>query len=230
MKNSDYLKKMKVLLAEDDKIVQESMINVLNLFVKEVTVANNGAEALQIYESENPDIIILDIDMPIIDGINAAKRIRETDTSTPIFIVTSFKDINHIQEAIPLMLVEYIIKPLKFEQIRDTLLKCVDFLDKQGLLLYTIDKKTVYNKISGELEYSDKDKVVLPKREKELLDLFIKNENRLLQKSYLEDVLFDLECNEGSLKNLIYRLKKRLNPEIIVNVKDMGYMFVTKKE
>jgi DNA-binding response OmpR family regulator len=103
------------------------------------------------------------------------------------------------------MLVEYIIKPLKFEQIRDTLLKCVDFLDKQGLLLYTIDKKTVYNKISGELEYSDKDKVVLPKREKELLDLFIKNENRLLQKSYLEDVLFDLECNEG-------------------------YMFVTKKE
>jgi DNA-binding response OmpR family regulator len=87
-----------------------------------------------------------------------------------------------------------------------------------------------YNKLSGELIYDDKPAEVLPKREKELLDMLINNKNRLLKKEFLEDTLFDIECSDSSLKNLVYRLKKRIQGDHIVNVKDMGYMFVPGKE
>lgn len=230
MKYSDYLKNMTIMIAEDDDTVRDSVVNAVSLFADSVLAVRDGREALETYETRKPDIILLDIEMPEINGLQAARKIRETDSSTPIFIVTSFQDINHIQEAIPLMLVEYIIKPLRFDQLRDTLLKCVEYLDKNGQLMYVINNSLKYNKMSGELLYEDGTAEVLPKREKELLDLLINSRNRLLKREFLEDTLFDIECSDSSLKNLVYRLKKRLQSECIVNVKDMGYMFVSGKE
>lgn len=230
MKYSDYLKNMSIMIAEDDDAVRDSVANALSVFTESVIPAKDGRQALDLYEKRRPDIILLDIEMPEFSGLQVAKKIRETDSATPIFIVTSFQDINHIQEAIPLMLVEYIIKPLQFDQLRDTLLKCVDYLDKQGQLLYVFNSSLKYNKMSGELIYKDGTVEILPKREKELLDLLINNKNRLLKREFLEDTLFDIDCSDSSLKNLVYRLKKRINCDCIMNVKDMGYMFVSGKE
>jgi len=230
MKQSEYLKKMTIMVAEDDDAVRESVVNAVGLFAEKVIAVKDGRQALEMYESRKPDILLLDIEMPEYSGLQVAKMIRETDSFTPIFIVTSFQDINHIKEAIPLMLVEYIIKPLQFDQLRNALLKCVDYLDKNGQLLYIINSSLKYNKLSGELIYEDRPAEVLPKREKELLDLLINNKNRLMKKEFLEDILFDIECSDSSLKNLVYRLKKRIQGDHIVNVKDMGYMFVSGKE
>jgi DNA-binding response OmpR family regulator len=230
MKQSEYLKNMMIMVAEDDDAVRESVVNAVGLFVENVIAVKDGRQALEMYESRKPDILLLDIEMPEYSGLQVAKKIREKDSSTPIFIVTSFQDINHIKEAIPLMLVEYIIKPLQFDQLRNALTKCVDYLDKHGQLLYSINNSLKYNKLSGELIYDDKPAEVLPKREKELLDMLINNKNRLLKKEFLEDTLFDIECSDSSLKNLVYRLKKRIQGDHIVNVKDMGYMFVPGKE
>lgn len=230
MKQSEYLKNMTIMVAEDDDAVRESVVNAVGLFVENVIAVKDGRQALEMYESRKPDILLLDIEMPEYSGLQVAKKIREKDSSTPIFIVTSFQDINHIKEAIPLMLVEYIIKPLQFDQLRNALTKCVDYLDKHGQLLYSINNSLKYNKLSGELIYDDKPAEVLPKREKELLDMLINNKNRLLKKEFLEDTLFDIECSDSSLKNLVYRLKKRIQGDHIVNVKDMGYMFVPGKE
>ncbi|MGD9807182.1 MAG: response regulator transcription factor [Deferribacterales bacterium] len=230
MKQSEYLKNMTIMVAEDDDAVRESVVNAVGLFVENVIAVKDGRQALEMYENRKPDILLLDIEMPEYSGLQVAKKIREKDSSTPIFIVTSFQDINHIKEAIPLMLVEYIIKPLQFDQLRNALTKCVDYLDKHGQLLYSINNSLKYNKLSGELIYDDKPAEVLPKREKELLDMLINNKNRLLKKEFLEDTLFDIECSDSSLKNLVYRLKKRIQGDHIVNVKDMGYMFVPGKE
>ena len=225
MKKSEHLKNMTVLLAEDDSVVRESMVNVLELFAGRTLAVSDGTAAYEAYQNEKPDILILDIEMPGIKGLELAAEIRKEDETTPIFIVTSFNDVAHIRKAIPLKLVDYIIKPVTFDKIQQTLIKCVDYIDKLGLLLFDIDSHTKYNKLSGELIFEN-EKVLLGKREKELLDLFIRNNNKLLRKEYLEDVLFDIECTDTSLKNLVYRLKKKMKTDVIVNVKEMGYMYV----
>lgn len=226
MKNLAYLKNMTILLAEDDEVVSNSLANVLNIFVKEVIAVQNGRDALNIYKKKHIDIVILDIDMPYINGIDVAKEIRKNNTIMPIFITTAFNDVTHLHEAIPLMLTEYLIKPSSFDKIQKTLFSCVEYIKKQGTLLSNIDKQTTYNMITGELFVNGSDKVILPRKEKKLLDILLNNKSQLVKKEYLESYIFDLEYSESSLKNLVYRLKKRFQTEIIVNVKELGYMVV----
>ncbi len=223
MRDLEYLKSMSVLLAEDDEVIAKSVHNVLSVFVKEIFIAENGKEALAIYQTQKPDIIILDIQMPYLSGIEVAQEIRKSDTKTPLFITTAFNDTSHLHKAIPLMLVEYLIKPLSFEQIQNTLLKCVSYIQKQGLLLIKITNDIAYNKITGELSIYEKQSVSLPKNEKKLLDILLEHKNQLVSKEYLEREIFDLKCGESSLKNLVYRLKKRFPSEFIHNEKELGY-------
>jgi DNA-binding response OmpR family regulator len=82
----------------------------------------------------------------------------------------------------------------------------------------------IYNKTLGEIHIKGEETIILPKNEKKLLDILLKNKNQLVNKEYLEYEIFDMECSDSSLKNLVYRLKKRLNSNIIVNIKDLGYM------
>lgn len=223
MRDLEYLKSMSVLLAEDDEVIAKSVHNVLSVFVKEIFIAENGKEALAIYQTQKLDIIILDIQMPYLSGIEVAQEIRKSDTKTPLFITTAFNDTSHLHKAIPLMLVEYLIKPLSFEQIQNTLLKCVSYIQKQGLLLIKITNDIAYNKITGELSIYEKQSVSLPKNEKKLLDILLEHKNQLVSKEYLEREIFDLKCGESSLKNLVYRLKKRFPSEFIHNEKELGY-------
>ncbi len=225
----DMLKNMTVLLADDDTIFRDSLSNSLNVFVERVITVADGRAALERFASGVADIVILDISMPLLNGLDVARKIREKDSVTPLFIITSFNDTEYLRNAIPLQLVEYLIKPLTFDQLQNALIKCVKYLEKQGKLSYSINQQTSYNKLSGELKVDGGTPVVLPKREKLLLDLLLQNRNRLLEKSFLEDYLFEFDCTDTSLKNLIYRLKKKLPAEQIINVRDLGYMFVDGK-
>lgn len=224
MNKLNYLKNMNVLLAEDDEIIAKSLINVLSIFVKNVYLAKNGQEAINLYNMHDINIIILDIEMPHLNGIEVAKEIRKKDMCTPIFISTAFNDTKYLHNAIPLMLCDYLIKPLNFEQIKNTLLKCLEYIDKQGLLIIQIDKNCTYNTTTGEIKLNNEEKIILPKNEKKLLDILLKNKNQLVTKEYLENEIFEMDYSDSSLKNLVYRLKKRLNLNIIVSIKDLGYM------
>ncbi len=226
MKQIEYLKEMRVLLAEDDDVFAKSLVNVLEIFVKEVIVAQNGQDAIDIYNNSSVDIVILDIDMPLMSGIEVAKEIRKSDTITPIIITTSFNDKEHLHKAISLMLIEYLIKPVQFDTVQKALNDCVEYLKKQGQLVIKIDEKTTYNKLNGELSIEGIETISLPAKEKKLLNILLENKNQLVKKEYLENEIFDLKCNETSLKNLVYRLKKRFHSELIINVKELGYIAV----
>lgn len=229
MKRYEYLKEMTVLLAEDDRCVRESTTKALEIFVQHVIAVEDGASALQYFNDGVADIVILDIKMPEKSGLEVAEEIRNRDVVTPIFMISSFSDSEHLRQAIPLLLIDYLIKPLTFEQLKNALLKSVDYLDARGGLTYAIDRETRYDKRSGKLVAADGQETSLPKREKQLLDLLIKNRNKLMTKELLEDLVFNLECTETSLKNLVYRLKKKIPADLIVNVRDIGYMLAEKK-
>ncbi|NOR57562.1 MAG: response regulator, partial [Sulfurimonas sp.] len=84
--------KFSILYAEDDERIREKYAKFLRLYFKDVYEATNGKEALELYDENRPDVIILDINMPIINGLEVAKIIRRRDNETQLIILSAYSD------------------------------------------------------------------------------------------------------------------------------------------
>ncbi len=113
--------KVSVLYVEDQLDIQKEFIDILELFVDKVNVASNGQEGLEQYQNELPDIIITDIQMPIMSGLQMIKKIRETDKEIPIIITSAFEDSKYLMEAISLGVEHYILKPVILQKLQERL-------------------------------------------------------------------------------------------------------------
>jgi DNA-binding response OmpR family regulator len=117
--------KLKILIVEDDKSTQELYDRGLSADVFEKHFVDNGEEALQIYGSWHPNIIILDIMLPVKSGYSALKEIREEieDGATTIIMATSLSGIGDIMDCTRLGIQGYIVKPFKYKEIGKKILE-----------------------------------------------------------------------------------------------------------
>lgn len=114
------LKEITVLYVEDEDMMRESVVTLLKRRFKEVLVACNGAEALDVFKKHKVDIIITDLQMPVMDGMELSKHIREIN-NTPIVVVSAFNDDSHqVPEANGRLL-----KPIRKNDLLDMVLECV---------------------------------------------------------------------------------------------------------
>jgi len=123
------LKSLNVLYIEDDIDVREEVEDLLRLKVGILHVAKNGQDGLEKYQQYNPDIIITDIKMPVMDGMTMIEKIRSEDISIPIIITSAFNDTEFFKSAIDLHVDKYIIKPINIMQL-------FEVLDRAALVIY----------------------------------------------------------------------------------------------
>ena len=116
-----YLKKTTLLYVEDDNSTREELEFFLQNKVNKLFVAKNGQEGLDTFEKNRPDLIITDIQMPIMNGIQMIKKIKEIDPNVPIVIITAFNDTDYLFEAIKLKVTNYLTKPLNLFSLSETL-------------------------------------------------------------------------------------------------------------
>jgi CheY-like chemotaxis protein len=121
------VRKIKILLVDDDKSIQDLYDQGLGNDIFAKRFAGNGKEALEIYDEWNPDVIVLDIMMPVMAGYLVLREIRgkRDDKSTTIIMATASTDSQDIRECITLGIQGYIIKPFKLKEIGDTLLRYI---------------------------------------------------------------------------------------------------------
>jgi osomolarity two-component system sensor histidine kinase NIK1 len=127
-KETDYTKKgMMILLVEDNLLNQKITSYNLRKFNHSVTIANNGLEAVNIFKNQKFDLILMDIMMPVMDGVEATKEIlkiesQRTDTThTPIIAVTANTMDNDRDKCILLGMDEFIAKPFDMTQLNGIL-------------------------------------------------------------------------------------------------------------
>lgn len=122
--------KYTILYVEDDKNTQKMMENILSMLFKKVIVANDGKEGCEKYTSNAVDLIISDISMPLMSGIEMAKEIRKTNRHIPIVLSTAFSDNEYLFDTIHLGIDGYINKPLNqknfFSILKDILQRLED--------------------------------------------------------------------------------------------------------
>src|SRR5512135_270673 len=96
------LRKLRLLYVEDDESVRESLLRFLQRRFDTVYAARDGREGLQLFTEHRPDIVVTDIQMPIMDGLEMAREIRRIQGDVPVLITTAFNEVSYLMRAIEL--------------------------------------------------------------------------------------------------------------------------------
>ncbi|MBD3380464.1 MAG: response regulator [Candidatus Omnitrophica bacterium] len=113
---------LKILVVDDEIDICDFVKNFFKDRNFEVFVAHDGREALNLVESRRPDIVLLDVKMPVMDGMQALREIKKVNRKSRIIMITAVNDTDRIEEARRLGVYEYITKPLLLEQLERTVL------------------------------------------------------------------------------------------------------------
>ncbi len=116
------LQRIKILYVEDDFIVRFSIAKFLSRRCKEVIEAKNGLQGLELYKQHKPDIVVTDIEMPVMDGLEMIDKILQMNTAQPIIITTGYDDEQHQSERVCVN----IIKPIDDNELLEAIVKCIN--------------------------------------------------------------------------------------------------------
>ena len=216
-------KNIKILYVEDDEIARENGVEYLENFFETIYEASDAIIALQLYEKYKPDIIITDIQMPKLNGLEFVKRIRQKDKKTQIIIITAFCDREYLLKAIELQLVKYLVKPVREKEFEEALLLCIDSLKEDSSNIVKLDESTYFDLFNKNLVINDE---VVKLRAKEILflELLIKNKNRYVTYEEIENfVWFDSVMSKDALKTLVKNIKTKIPKDKILNLTNSGY-------
>lgn len=126
--NYSKLQKMRVLYIEDDVHTREELVEILRMYFQEVYEAKNGQEGLEVYETHRPDIVLTDISMPVMDGLEMAGKIKTDHPMTPILIMTAFNEVSYLTQALKIGIDHYVTKPINIDQLVTALYKATLFV------------------------------------------------------------------------------------------------------
>ncbi len=132
--NGDFLKTLTILYVEDDPDARDQLGRFLQRRVGALITAENGAQGLEAFRSRRPQIIITDIQMPVMDGLTMSHEIRKLDAAVPIIVVTAFEQTEYLLRSIEIGLDKYVAKPVNPDRLHAALLDCASRLAAESRL------------------------------------------------------------------------------------------------
>lgn len=214
------MKTLKVLIVEDEiKLANLIKVSIKELFFK-VNIAKDGIEGLKKFQSFKPDIIISDITMPNLDGLEMCQRIRE-ESNIPIIILSAYSQKEKLLKAIDLGINKYFIKPFDIEEFLEYLKNLSKNIKK--IKTYKLKDNFVFDNNSVCL-YKDEILINLTKREREFLNILIKNKNSLVKKEDIKILLWNEDVSDERLRTFIKRLRLKTSKDLVENVSSQGYL------
>jgi len=221
----------KILLLEDDANLNDTVTEFLEEEGYEVVSVYDGYEAEEkLYESKY-DLLLLDINVPGIDGLELLKESREKGVVAPAVFITSMDSVDDLERGFRSGCDDYIRKPFALRELKirvETLLKRGFFHEAKELI--EIDDNIFYDSKNGELVI-DGNTVSLGNKESRLLKLFVKKEGEVLAHERIYEHLWDYneEPSDTALRTYIKNLRKIIGKDRIVSIKKQGYKFTAKK-
>jgi len=219
-----------LLYAEDDPQSRKNYAFVLEEYFSEVYLAEDGREALDLYHEKKPDVLLLDISMPFINGLDVAKSVRKDNKEIPIIMLTAHSEQDILLRAVNLKLEEYLLKPINDGDLKRVIFKVMGEIEKRDII--PLNKKLKWNKTGSDLLYED-EKIRLTKKEKKLMELLISVIGEYFMHDTLIVQIWSDEIPDAShdnkLHQLVYRLNKKINGvmssdiQLIENSYTLGY-------
>ena len=222
------LKKLTILYVEDEEMIRQNAVEYLSRICDNVLEAKDGVEALRVYKKYKPDIIISDIKMPNMNGLEFASEIRKLDRETPIIIATAHTQTHYLLKAVELQLVKYIVKPITSIKLQEALSLSLDYLSLKESNVVHINDVTLYDILNKSL-FIGESIVKLTKNEQLLLHLLATNRQRVVNYEEIENSIWAYEgMSIDALRSLVRALRKKLDGDFVENISGVGYRLVSK--
>jgi len=206
--------------------MRDIIVKTLKYYFNEVYEASNGEDAYSIYEEYKPKIILSDIQMSKMNGIDFVKKIREVDLNVMIIMLTAHSDSEYLMELINLNINHFILKPLNLEKLDEGLKKYIQRNLYESLKL---SNDLVLDVLKRELIYKDNERIVLRKKEKDFLEMLYKNRNSVTKYEQIEfELWLDKEMTPYALRSFIKELRMKIPINIIKNIPQEGYSLVVE--
>ncbi|MCK5293692.1 MAG: response regulator transcription factor [Arcobacteraceae bacterium] len=221
--SNNILKALKVLLVEDENNLATLLKNAIGDNFNEFIIASNGKEGIEKYHQHSPNIIITDIMMPELNGLEMAKELKKIDPKVQIIILSAFSDTEKLLNAIDIGVIKYFIKPFDPEELLEYILSISSELNNTMISLIDGFK---FNKMTHNL-YKDNKYIAITKRESKCLQLLLKNIQKTINDKFLKTTLWENEdVSDERLRTFIKRFRIKTSKNLIQNIKGRGYQIV----
>ena len=222
---------MALLLVEDEPNVVSVIKRGLADYGFDISVAGNGLTGLQMALSHPFDLVILDVMLPGMDGIQICRRIREKNTHVPILMLTALDSTENIITGLDTCADDYMVKPFKIAELAArlrTLMRRRSNDAEQANTVYKIADIEV--DVEAKTVSQNKAPLSLTPTEYRLLEYFIKNQKKVLSRIQILENVWDIDFNLGTNVVDVYvnylrkKLEKNSPHKLINTVFGMGYM------
>ena len=218
---------IKIVLAEDEPSLGQIVKESLETRNFKVSLAKDGEEAYQLYQTTHPDILVLDVMMPKKDGFTLAKEIRQENTVIPIIFLTAKSQTSDVLEGFSHGGNDYLKKPFSMEELIVRIHALLDRVTLKQNLEEIVIGNYQFNYVKQTLTFKE-DMQLLTHRESELLYELYKNRNEVLKRTYILKKLWgdDDFFNARSMDVFISKLRKKLKSDSqiqILNIRGFGY-------
>ena len=215
-----------ILYIEDDPNIRKYIREFLLRYSPQVYSCDSSEKGLELYEKYRPNILLLDINLPGMSGIDFASKIRENDKKTRILISTAYTNTEFMLKAIELELSRYLIKPVTSEELIDAFEKCISELEDR--VSVQLGDGYIYSKKTTSI-IKNSETTLLRRKESEILEFFIEREGEVIRYDMLESSIWsDGAMTRDAIRSQIRNIRKKIGANCFENITGVGYRFEVK--
>ena len=218
---SKIFKDITILFAEDEKRLAKLIESAIESYFDSFIMVSNGEEAIKKYHKIKPDIIITDIMMPKMNGLELAKEIKSIDEDIPIIILSAYSHTDMLLEAIEIGVKKYFIKPFNPDELLQYLATLIPKVRKNKIE-DLIDN--FHFDIKNKKLYQNETEILLTKREGDFFSLLIEKKDYGVNNEIIKFILWkDKDVPNDRLRTFIKRLREKTSKRLIENISSQGY-------
>jgi len=234
-KTKQYTKDLSILFVEDHQELRENTMSILEAIFKDVDSANNGLEALELYNSyfeknsKHYDIILSDINMPHMDGIELIKNVYSINPEQLVIILSAHDEKHYLLELINLGVQQFIQKPIDFQELLSSFSSAAKKILHKGktythLPKIMLAKDLIYNKESKSISQNGKD-IYLTKFEIIFLELLSAFPGKIFSNEEIvaHYLSLDESIDAANIRKMVSKLRKKIHKETIESIYGVGY-------
>ncbi|MFW1736720.1 response regulator transcription factor [Acinetobacter sp. ULE_I001] len=219
----------KILMIEDDFMIAESSKTLLKYQGFDVEWVNNGLDGLKLISEKQFDLVLLDLGLPMMDGMQVLKQIRQR-SSLPVLIISARDQLQNRVEGLNQGADDYLIKPYEFDELVariHALLRRTGDITKEviGNASNLLKNGEIVLDVEQHIATLKGETVELSNREWAILIPLMTHPNKIFSKSNLEDKLyaFDSEINSNTIEVYVHHIRSKLGKDIIRTIRGLGY-------
>jgi heavy metal response regulator len=220
---------MKILLVEDDKGIARFVKKGLLENSFSVDAANDGEEGLRLALHEKYDLIVLDIMLPKIDGVEVLKKIRTRELQTSVIFLTAKDSEKDIVQGLNLGADDYVVKPFSFNELLARI-QAVLRRERKGSFPSRLQIANLTLEPEGHRVFRDRVKIELTPKEYALLEFFLRYPGQIITRTMISEKIFNFHFDTATniidvhVSHLRNKIDKDFEPKLLHTVKGVGYV------